>query len=91
MNDDETQSRKLAFKCCVPSNVSTCSDDDLRVGLVGLKNALANVTVCMRKIERELERRGVPKSILAAMRQEIPDDAFTSSIQVREIMKQRAP
>ncbi|MDF1539516.1 MAG: hypothetical protein P1Q69_11510 [Candidatus Thorarchaeota archaeon] len=91
MNDDETQGRKLAFKCCVPSNVSTCSDDNLRVALVGLKNALANVTVCMRRIERELERRGAPSSILAAIRQEIPDDASTSSTAVREVMKQSAP
>lgn len=91
MSDDEHEGRKLTFRCCVPTKLSTCSDSDLRVGLVGLKNTLANVTICIRKIERELERRGVPHSILAAMRQEIPKDILISSSSVREIMKQSAP
>lgn len=87
----EEQGRKLTFKCCVPHKLSTCSDDDLRVSLVGLKNTLANVTVCIRKIERELERRGAPISILAAMRQELPLDILEASPSVRELMKQKAP
>lgn len=48
--------------------MATCSDDDLRVSLVTLKNALANVTVCIKRLERELNKRGVPHSILQAYR-----------------------
>ncbi|MFW9920923.1 MAG: hypothetical protein ACFFED_15085 [Candidatus Thorarchaeota archaeon] len=66
----EKKERTLSFKCCVPTNVSACSDDDLRLSLVTLKNAQANVTVCIRRLERELKRRGVSPSLLASVRGE---------------------
>ena len=70
MDDEAEVGRKISFKCCVPNRISTCPSDDLRVSLTTLKNALANVTVCIRRIEQELEKRGVPSSMLKAHRGE---------------------
>ena len=71
MSEEETVGRKISFKCCVPHRISKCSDDDLRVSLVTLKNALANVTVCVGRIERELKKRGVPTSMFKAHRGQV--------------------
>ncbi len=68
MEKDNKKERKLSFKCCVPARMSDCSDDELRLSLVTLKNALVNVTVCISKLERELKKRGVSTSLLESVR-----------------------
>ena len=65
----EANERKLAFKCCIPSNISECSDDDLRLSLVTLKNARMNVEVCIGRLEKELERRGTSPGLHANIRE----------------------
>ena len=71
MDDEAEVGRKVSFKCCIPNRISTCSSDDLRVSLTTLKNTLANVTVCIRRIEQELDKRGVPSSMFKAHRGEV--------------------
>jgi hypothetical protein len=68
MEKDNKKERKLSFKCCVPARITDCSDDELRLGLVTLKNALANITVCMSRLERELKKRGASASLLESVR-----------------------
>ena len=70
MNETESNERHLSFKCCIPAKMGRCSDDDLRLSLVTLKNAQANVGVCISRLERELKRRGASTSLLASVRGE---------------------
>ncbi len=70
VNDSEDKERKLSFKCCIPRDKSSCTDDELRLSIVSLKNALINITVCMTQLERELKKRGATTSVLKSMRDE---------------------
>ena len=66
--------RTLSFKCCIPRRMSACSDDDLRTSLTTLMNAMANITVCIQRIEHELDKRGTPKSFMKALRTKAEPD-----------------
>ncbi|MGY5853394.1 MAG: hypothetical protein RTU92_07520 [Candidatus Thorarchaeota archaeon] len=68
MDEGEGKERKLSFKCCIPRDMSSCTDDEIRLSIVSLKNAIVSITVCMTKLERELKKRGVTSSILKSMR-----------------------
>ena len=70
MEESERNERKLSFKCCIPRDVSSCTDDELRLSIVTLKNAMMNITICMTKIERELKKRGTSTSLFQSMREE---------------------
>ena len=81
MEKDNKKERILLFKCCVPARISDCSDDELRLSLVTLKNALANVTVCISKLERELKKRGTSTSMFRAIRERpIPETIELAAI-----------
>ncbi len=69
MKEDEEKERKLSFKCCIPRNMSTCTDDDLRLSMATLKNAIINITICMTRIERELQKRGASTSFFQSRRE----------------------
>ena len=69
MKEDEVKERKLSFKCCAPRNMSTCTDNELRLSLATMKNAVINITVCMNRIERELEKRGATASFFQALKE----------------------
>ncbi|MFW9849316.1 MAG: hypothetical protein ACFFF4_09250 [Candidatus Thorarchaeota archaeon] len=74
MKEETHEGRTISFKCCIPKRISKCSDDDLRTSLSTLMNAIANITVCIRRIEHELDKRGTPKSFMKALRANaIPD------------------
>ena len=67
----EEKERKIAFKCCIPRECSNCTDDELRLSMVTLKNAMVNITICINKLERELKKRGSSTtSLLRSMRGE---------------------
>ena len=66
----EEKERKLSFKCCIPRECSKCTDDELRLSMVTLKNAMVNITICMTKLERELKKRGASASLMRSMRGE---------------------
>jgi hypothetical protein len=70
MEENEKRERKLSFKCCIPRNTSSCTDDELRLSMVTMKNALMNITVCMNRIERELKNRGATSSLFRSLREE---------------------
>ncbi|MHA3963787.1 MAG: hypothetical protein AM325_009620 [Candidatus Thorarchaeota archaeon SMTZ1-45] len=70
MNTDEDKERKISFKCCIPRKMSSCTDDELRLSIVTLKNAQINITVCIDRLERELKKRGASTSLLKNMRGE---------------------
>lgn len=59
--------RKLSFKCCVPRELSSCSDGDLRLSLATIKNAMINLTLCMDRVEGELKKRGATTSFFHAL------------------------
>ncbi len=84
MKKTESNERKLTFKCCIPAKVSACSDDDLRLSLVTLKNAQANIVVCVKRLERELKRRGVSPSLLASVRGEASPEFIEMVAVVKE-------
>ena len=70
----EDMERKLSFKCCVPREMSSCTDGDLRLSLTTLKNAMVNITICMDRLERELKKRGATTSFFQSMRDnEVPE------------------
>ncbi|MFW9926141.1 MAG: hypothetical protein ACFFDM_05160 [Candidatus Thorarchaeota archaeon] len=69
MKDSEKRERKLSFKCCIPKEMTSCTDDELRLSIVTLKNAMMNITVCMSRIERELKNRGASTSIFRSIRE----------------------
>jgi len=50
--------------------MSSCTDDELRLSIVTLKNAQINITVCIDRLERELKKRGASTSLLKNMRGE---------------------
>jgi hypothetical protein len=68
MTKGEEKERKISFKCCIPRECSNCTDDELRLSMVTLKNAMVNITVCMNRIEHELKRRGASTSLMRSMR-----------------------
>ncbi|MFX1261308.1 MAG: hypothetical protein ACFFAZ_04410 [Promethearchaeota archaeon] len=54
--------------------MSSCTDDELRLSIVTLKNAIMNITICMNRIERELKKRGTSTSMFRAIREkQIPE------------------
>lgn len=61
--------RRHAFPVRLPKNVKEDSDSDLRFMLISLKNAEAVITVHIKKIERELIRRGSRTQILGYPRE----------------------
>ncbi len=67
MDESEKVERKLSFKCCIPREVSSCTEDELPLSIVTMKNAIMNITVCMSKIERELKKRGTSTSLFRSM------------------------
>ncbi|MFX1481620.1 MAG: hypothetical protein ACFFCP_00375 [Promethearchaeota archaeon] len=69
MNEGEQRERKLSFRCCVPREMSSCTDDELRLSMATLKNAMMNITVCMNRLERELKKRGASTSLLRSIRE----------------------
>jgi hypothetical protein len=71
MTKGEDNERKISFKCCIPRECSKCTDDELRLSLVTLKNAMVNITICMNKLERELKKRGSSTTgLMRSMREE---------------------
>ncbi|NHI90025.1 MAG: hypothetical protein EAX87_10930 [Candidatus Thorarchaeota archaeon] len=68
MTKGEEKERKISFKCCIPRECSNCTDDELRLSMVTLKNAMVNITICLNRIERELKRRGASTSLIRNMR-----------------------
>lgn len=74
MKEENEMERKLSFKCCIPREIPSCSDGDLRLSLTTLKNAMINITICMERIERELKKRGATTSFFQSLREdEIPE------------------
>ncbi|MGD9397484.1 MAG: hypothetical protein PVJ05_13705 [Candidatus Thorarchaeota archaeon] len=69
MKEHEENERKLSFKCCIPRNMSSCTDDDLRLSMATLKNAIINITVCMNRIDNELKERGASTSYFKSLRE----------------------
>ncbi len=84
MEKDNKKERKLSFKCCVPARIADCSDDELRLSLVTLKNALANVTVCISKLDRELKKRGVSPSFFESVRAAAPSPEIVELFAIQE-------
>lgn len=74
VKENEEKERKLSFKCCIPREMSNCTDDELRLSMVTLKNAIMNLTVCMGRLERELKNRGAVTSILKNARMGQPQE-----------------
>ena len=70
MKENEEKERHLSFKCCIPREIPSCKDGELQLSLVTLKNALINITICMKRLERELEKRGTSTSIIRSMTEE---------------------
>jgi hypothetical protein len=71
MTKGEENQRNISFKCCIPRECSNCTDDELRLSLVTLKNAMVNITICINKLERELKKRGSSTtSLMRSMRGE---------------------
>jgi hypothetical protein len=70
MKENEEKERKLSFKCCVPREMSSCTVGELQLSFATLKNALINITICMTKLERELEKRGASTSLFRSMNEE---------------------
>ena len=74
MKGDEEKERVISIKCCIPRKMSACTDEELRLSIVTLKNAVMSITVCMNRIERELKKRGASTSVFKAMREkQIPE------------------
>ncbi|MFW9803778.1 MAG: hypothetical protein ACFFFC_14045 [Candidatus Thorarchaeota archaeon] len=74
MSGVEEKERVISIKCCIPRKMSSCTDDELRLSIVTLKNAIMNITVCMNRIERELKKRGTSISVFKAIREKpIPE------------------
>jgi hypothetical protein len=74
VKENEEKERKLSFKCCIPRKMSNCTDDELRLSMVTLKNAIMNLTVCMGRLEREFKNRGAVTSILKNARMDQPQE-----------------
>jgi hypothetical protein len=75
VKEHEINERKLSFKCCAPRDMSSCTDDELRLSIVTFKNAIMNMTVCMSKLERELKKRGsTTTSLLKSIRENQPQE-----------------
>ena len=74
MEEEKKDGRTISFKCCIPRKMSDCSNDDLRTSLTTLMNAMANITVCIKRIEHELDKRGTPKSFMKALREKAEPD-----------------
>ncbi|MFX0056622.1 MAG: hypothetical protein ACFFAX_07810 [Promethearchaeota archaeon] len=74
MSGVEEKERVISLRCCIPRKMSSCTDDELRLSIVTLKNAIMNITVCMNRVERELKKRGTSTSIFRAIREkQIPE------------------
>ena len=69
MKEENEMERKLSFKCCVPREMKSCSDADLRLSLATIKNAMINLTLCMDRIEGELQKRGATTSFFQALKE----------------------
>jgi hypothetical protein len=61
--------RAYAFPVLLPKRLKTESDVDLRLQLVSLKNAESALVVHIKRIERELEKRGSHTQILGYCRE----------------------
>ena len=64
MSKVQAPNRDLKLHVILPRSTIDATDIDLRLSLVTLKNAQEVVTVYTKKIERELEKRGVSKYII---------------------------
>jgi hypothetical protein len=74
LDGGEEKERVISVKCCIPRKMSSCTDDELRLSFVTLKNAIMNITVCSKRIERELKKRGTSTSVFRAIREKpIPE------------------
>ncbi len=56
--------RKHSFNVLLPKRLKTDTDSALRFQLISLKNSEAALVVHIRRIERELKRRGAHTQIL---------------------------
>nr|KXH75462.1 MAG: hypothetical protein AM324_15280 [Candidatus Thorarchaeota archaeon SMTZ1-83] len=56
--------RSHAFKVVLPRRISEHSESDLKLMLVSLKNTQVATSVHIRRIERELKRRGCSPMLL---------------------------
>ncbi|MFW9925816.1 MAG: hypothetical protein ACFFDM_03500 [Candidatus Thorarchaeota archaeon] len=61
---DMSRWRKHSFNVILPRKLSEQTENDLKLMRVSLKNAISVSTVHMRRIERELEKRGCNLTIL---------------------------
>ncbi|MFW9889304.1 MAG: hypothetical protein ACFFER_14045 [Candidatus Thorarchaeota archaeon] len=74
MKGGEEKERVISIKCCIARKMSSCTDDELRLSIVTLKNAIMNITICMNRVERELKKRGTSTSVFKAIREKpIPE------------------
>jgi hypothetical protein len=63
--------RKHSFNVILPKRGYDYTDDELRLMLVTLKNAIVAGSVHISKIENELRKRKVDSRILSATRQDL--------------------
>ena len=81
MKGGDEKERVISLRCCVPRKMSSCTDDELRLSIVTLKNAIMNITVCMNRVERELKKRGTSTSMFRAIRERpIPETIELAAI-----------
>ncbi|MGD9381002.1 MAG: hypothetical protein PVI03_01005 [Candidatus Thorarchaeota archaeon] len=64
MHEVYQSGRKYSLPVLLPKRLKTDSDADLRFQLVSLKNAESALVVHIKRIERELEKRGSHSQIL---------------------------
>lgn len=66
--DKNPKDCKHSIQVVMPKHLSDCTNGDLRLSYVTLKNASSVLIVQMMRIQRELRRRGEPTSIFKAVR-----------------------
>jgi hypothetical protein len=69
LHEESQSGRKYSFPVLLPKRLKTDSDADLRFQLVSLKNAESALVVHIKRIERELEKRGSHTQILGYHRE----------------------
>lgn len=69
LREKSVRGRKHSFPVLLPERLKTDSDTDLRFQLVSLKNAESALVVHIKRIERELEKRGSHTQILGYHRE----------------------
>jgi len=80
--DKDPKDCRHSIQIMMPKHLAECTEEDLRLSYVTLKNASSVIVVQMLRIKRELERRGEPTSILKAIRTK---KSSNNPVQVLEI------